>query len=247
MPEHGRVGIEYSALLYLRQNIRIRMNIFENRDCMDGMKEYPDNHFDLAIVDPPYGINFAKQHTGKGWIVRESKKWDEQPPELDYFVELARVSKNQIIWGGNYFTQFIGGSQGWIVWNKGQRNFSLADGELAFTSFDRALRIFDYSRAEANQDYFKIHPTKKPVKLYKWILENYAKPGQLILDTHVGSASSLIACIDMGFDYVGYELDTDYFKAATERIERHQAQGDLFEPARTQAAKVEQTILLTDE
>lgn len=193
-----------------------------NEDCMDLMKRYPDNYFELAIVDPPYGINFAKTHTGKGWVVRESKDWDKQTPQAEFFNELFRVSKNQIIWGGNYMTSFLSPSQGWIFWDKGQRDFSLADGELAFTSFDRALRVFTLTRgsfnSEDNLNGGKIHPTQKPVALYKWLLKNYAKEGDKILDTHLGSGSIAIACHYMGFDLVGCELDKEYFDKAVERI-----------------------------
>ena len=200
-----------------------------NEDCMVGMARYPDKHFDLAIVDPPYGINFAKTHTGKGWVVRESKEWDNSIPDKEYFEELQRVSKNQIIWGGNYFTEHLKPSMGWIFWDKGQRDFSLADGELAWTSFNKALRVFDFSRAKLNQTRAGFHPTEKPAALYKWLLKNYAKQGDKILDTHVGSASSLIACYDMGFDAVGFELDEDYYNESKQRLERFMKQITLFD------------------
>ncbi len=197
----------------------IERNHVYNADCMLGMAEMPDNYIDLAIVDPPYGIDFAKQHIGKGWLVRESKNWDSNIPDAAYFDELFRVSKEQIIWGGNYFTQYLPGSQGWVFWDKGQRDFSLADGELAFTSFDKALRVVEYSRGKAaSKKTYHFHPTQKPVDLYRWLLHNYAKEGDLILDTHVGSGSSIIACIDKGFDYIGYEIDADYYKAMNDRI-----------------------------
>ena len=198
-------------------------------DCMDFMRDKPDKYYDLAIVDPPYGINFAKTYTGKGWIVRESKDWDKSPPDKKYFQELFRISKNQIIWGGNYFVEYLVSSQGWIVWDKGQRNFSLADGELAYTSFDRALRVFDYSRGKmASKEKNKKHPTQKPVALYKWLLQNYAKPGQTIFDSHVGSGSIRIACHDMGFYFEGTEIDQDYWQAQENRYNTHAAQGELF-------------------
>lgn len=204
------------------------MNEFYNRDCVPSMRVMPDNFFDLAIVDPPYGINFCKTHTGPGWVQREAKCWDDSIPDKEYFDELFRVSKNQIIWGGNYMTEHLPPSMGWIVWNKMQRDFSLADGELAWTSFDRALRIFDFARgsalADAKQDFGKIHPTQKPIALYKWILKNYAQPGDKILDTHVGSASSLIACYEMNFDYMGFEIDEEYYNMAVKRIADNKAQ-----------------------
>ena len=152
---------------------------FYNGDCMDLLKQTPDKYYDLALVDPPYGINFAKQHTGKGWTVRESKDWDKEIPPPEYWAELFRVSKNQIVWGGNYFTEYLPPKMGWIMWDKGQRDFSLADGELAWTSFDKALRIFEMSRGKAlaknNETGGKFHPTQKPVELYDWILKTMLK------------------------------------------------------------------------
>ena len=206
----------------------LKLNKLYNMDCMEGMKEFPDKYFELAIVDPPYGINFAKTHTGKGWVVRESKEWDNSIPNKEYFEELQRVSKNQIIWGGNYFTEHLKPSMGWIFWDKGQRDFSLADGELAWTSFNKALRVFDFSRAKLNQTRAGFHPTEKPVALYKWLLKNYAKQGDKILDTHVGSASSLIACYQMNFDYIGFEIDKEYFEKAQKRMADEMAQISLF-------------------
>lgn len=208
------------------------------QDCMDYMRGLPDKAFDLAIVDPPYGINFAKKHTGKGWIQRESKEWDLQAPQEEYFSDLFRVSKNQIVWGGNYMTPFLPASQHWIFWDKGQRNFSLADGELAFTSFNKALRVFEMSRGAALAESVekRFHPTQKPVKLYEWLITNYAKPGQRILDTHLGSMSSVIACLNMGFEIVGCELDADYFKSGVERVRNSQKQQKLFEPMMQGAA-----------
>lgn len=196
------------------------------------MARYEDNHFDLAIVDPPYGINFAKTNTGNRWIVRESKDWDKEIPSAEYFAELRRVSKNQIIWGANYMTEHLPPSMGWIFWDKGQRNFSLADGELAYTSYQRALRVFAMPRgahkAEDDKTGGKIHPTQKPVKLYEWLLMNYAKEGDKILDTHLGSGSIAIACHNLKFDLTACELDKEYFEAAMQRLKRHQAQLTMF-------------------
>jgi len=191
-------------------------------DCMEYMATVPDKYFDLAIVDPPYGINFAKTYTGKGWVVREKKEWDKESPTKEYFDELFRVSKNQIVWGGNYMTPFLPPSQHWIFWDKGQRDFSLADGELAFTSFNKALRVFDMSRGAMQGEQAgekKFHPTQKPIRLYEWLLTNYAKKGQKILDTHLGSGSSAIAAHYFGVDFVGCELDKDYFDAAKARFD----------------------------
>lgn len=198
-----------------------------NEDNMAMMARYPDGYFGLAIVDPPYGINFAKTHTGNGWTVRPSKDWDKSIPPPEYFTELFRVSKNQIIWGGNYFTHYLYPTMGWIFWDKGQRDFSLADGELAWTSFNKALRCFDFSRAKLNQQRGD-HPTEKPYQLYKWLLDKYAKQGDKILDTHLGSGSIAIACHDYGFDLTACELDTEYFNKAMERINNHISQQKLF-------------------
>lgn len=201
-------------------------NKFILGDCMDpetGIPSYPDNYFDLAIVDPPYGIGFDGQkkstskHGGRRSI--EFKGWDNKRPVKEYWTELFRVSKNQVVWGANYFTEFLPPSMGWIFWDKGQRICN-SDGELAFTSFNRALRVAELNRVNIQYHGGGFHPTQKPVKLYRWILENYANPGDLILDTHVGSASSLIACESMGFNYVGYELDPDYYAAAKRRMQK---------------------------
>ena len=198
-----------------------------NEDNMQLMARYPYNYFDLAIVDPPYGIN--RLHSGgmpkssrfKKW---ERKDWDNSIPTKEYFDELFRVSKNQIIWGGNYFTEFLKPSQGWIFWFK-QKGMTFADGELAWTSFDKATRQYDMSgMGGAN----KIHPTQKPVALYKWILDKYAKQGDKILDTHLGSGSIAIACHDYGFDLTACELDKEYFDKAMQRINNHTAQQKLF-------------------
>ena len=195
----------------------LELNKIYNMDCMEGMKEYPDKYFDLAIVDPPYGIGISSNP------VRQShtkKLWDNQIPNKKYFDELNRVSKNQIIWGGNYYD--LPPTQNYIVWDKKQpHDFSLAMCELAWCSIQKPIKMFSYSVLTERG---KIHPTQKPVKLYKWLLQNYAKEGDKILDTHVGSASSLIACYDMGFDYVGFELDEDYYRSACERIEENKAQ-----------------------
>jgi len=195
-------------------------------DCMDVMREFPDKHFDLAIVDPPYGIG-AENHAGKqenGWTQWTKKSWDARPPDADYFRKLFRVSKNQIIWGANYYPQRLPPSMGWAFWDKGQRGFSLADGELAFTSFDKALRVFEYARGTALAEGERIHPTQKPVALYNWLLEHYAKPGDKILDTHMGSGSIAIACHYRNHPLVACEIDPDYYQAALARIKRETRQ-----------------------
>lgn len=211
---------------------------FYNMDCLEGMRQFPDNYFELAIVDPPYGIgasNYTRGGTQHGHAIAESKRytikdWDDQKPGEEYFYELFRVSKNQIIWGGNHLTSRIGiDSSCWIVWDKLTGDNNYADCELAWTSFNSAVRKFTYLwkgmfQENMRDKEIRIHPTQKPVALYKWILQHYAKPGDKILDTHVGSASSLIACYDMGFDYVGFEIDEEYYKLATKRLEETKAQ-----------------------
>lgn len=191
-----------------------------NCDNMELMREFPDKHFDLAIVDPPYGIGrdgsvkTTSKHGGRK--AHQFKGWDSKTPSALYFKELFRVSKNQIIWGANYFTQHLPASMGWIFWDKGQRICN-SDGELAFSSFDRALRVAEYNRVELLKE-GTIHPTQKPIVLYRWLLSKYAKDGDKILDTHLGSGSIAIACHDMGFDLVACEIDKDYYDAAVKRF-----------------------------
>ena len=207
-----------------------------NEDNMQLMARYPDNYFDLAIVDPPYGIGADKaQNNGGekfGYKKYKDSDWDNSIPSDEYFKELFRVSKNQIVWGGNYMTEFLNPSMGWIIWNKMQRDFSLADGEMAWTSFNKAMRIFDLSRGQAiqenNQGLDKFHPTAKPISLYKWILDKYAKEGDKILDTHLGSGSIAIACHDYGFELTACELDSEYYDKAIQRIKNHVSQQKLF-------------------
>jgi site-specific DNA-methyltransferase (adenine-specific) len=216
-------------------------------DCIEGMKRYADNHFDLAIVDPPYGIGAdkaqnnaalsrikaeGKSKAGRGWKLYHETDWDNETPTTEYWAELFRVSKSQIVWGGNYFTEYLPPSMGWILWDKGQRDFSLADGELAWTSFNKALRIFEMSRGKAlaknNEQGGRFHPTQKPEMLYDWILKNYAKEGDLILDTHLGSGSSRIAAYKGGFNFVGFEIDQEYFNAQDKRFNDFKLQLKLF-------------------
>ena len=218
------------------------MSGFYNMDCMDAMREFPDKFFDLAIVDPPYGINVANNTTGT--VIRNKsdkdifkiKEWDKNTPNEEYFMELKRVSINQIIWGGNYFLDFLGYCKAPIIWDKLNGESMYADGEFAWTSsgLPKNLKIFKHQWCGAFKDSErktdKIHPTQKPVALYTWLLQNYAKRGDKILDTHVGSASSLIACHRMGFEFWGFELDADYYKAASERLEKEKATVPLFEP-----------------
>ena len=195
-----------------------------NEDCMIGMARYPDKYFDLAVVDPPYGIGMGKEKPHNGWKDYGIKQWDNKPPTQEYFTELLRVSKNQIIWGVNHFIDLLPKRfPCFIIWDKGQRDFSLADCEMAWTSFSSAARVFDYSRAAALQE-GKIHPTQKPIKIYDWIFHNYAKPTDKILDTHLGSGSSRIAADRAGLDFTGFELDKEYFEAQERRFKQYKAQ-----------------------
>jgi site-specific DNA-methyltransferase (adenine-specific) len=210
------------------------MNRLNLMDCMEGMSKFPDKYFELAIVDPPYGIGVNKFGNGrrKGAVLNYKIKgdWDNQSPDDSYFKELFRISENQIIWGANNFRLPI--SQAWIFWDKGISNeVSFASGELAWTSFKNKTlkKVYVLNSGNAGQANLKrIHPTQKPIALYRWLLQNYAKKGDKILDTHVGSGSSLIAGWEEGFEDCGFELDEDYYKAACNRIEQVQAQGKLF-------------------
>jgi len=193
------------------------------------MKQCEDKQFDLAIVDPPYGIGMDGGNVGyKGFNNFEKKGWDKAIPEQEYFEELFRISKNQIVWGGNYFG--LPATRCFLVWDKGEGfyNRTYAECELAWTSFDK--NTVKYKRDPlAKGDYKgKIHPTQKPINLYKWLLMNYAKEGDKIFDSHLGSGSIAIACNDLGFDLVGTEIDSDYFNKANKRIELAKKQQTLF-------------------
>ena len=194
-----------------------------NIDCMEYMATLPDKSFDLACVDPPYGIGI--NDSGRlGHYGGKEKEWDNMPPPDDYFEEIWRVSINQIIWGGNYFD--LPPTRGFIIWDKQQpEGVSFASCEYAWTNFDRSAKTY-YKRPQ-NADFIRIHPTQKPVKLYEWLLTNYAKPGQRILDTHLGSGSSAIAAHYYGCDFVGCELDKDYYEAALHRFDSETRQTTL--------------------
>ena len=206
-----------------------------NEDNMELMKRYPDNYFDLAIVDPPYGIErggqtetFTKNPKHKRKLHKQ-KEWDNEIPTSEYFNELVRVSKNQIIWGANYFVEHLTkGTMGWIFWYKGQEGLSMSDGEIAYSSFQKATRQVNINRGLIAQQGGSIHPTQKPVALYKWLLDKYAKQGDKILDTHLGSGSIAIACHDYGFELTACELDVDYYNKGIERIKNHVSQQKLF-------------------
>lgn len=222
--------------------IMLELNKLYNMDCMEGMKEIPDNFFELAVVDPPYGDadngdragrnlcgRFARcqgvERTGGAWASKYGKKiisWDIAPAQ-EYFEELFRISKNQIIWGGNYFN--LPPTRCFVIWKKLtiSENFTMAMAEYAWTSFNENAKVFEYA-PQGDKNDKRFHPTQKPVALYEWLLSRYAKQGDKILDTHCGSASSLIACYDLGFDYMGFELDPYYYEKACERIEEYKAQ-----------------------
>jgi site-specific DNA-methyltransferase (adenine-specific) len=204
-----------------------------NEDCMNLMARYEDNYFDLAIVDPPYGIGESggdkKRNRGYNRIVKHNeKKWDNSIPPKEYFSELFRVSKEQIIWGANYMVEHLPPSMGWIYWDK-RIGGDFSDGELAFTSMKRALRAYSYSHVgDTKGGHTRIHPTQKPVPLYEWLLKNYANEGDKILDTHLGSGSIAIACHNRKYDLTACELDKEYFDAAMKRIQQHKRQLQLF-------------------
>jgi site-specific DNA-methyltransferase (adenine-specific) len=221
------------------------------------MREFPDKHFDVAIVDPPYGIGFGsfnrtnRDCTGKRFKANKYKQgdWDSHPPGDEYFAELLRVSKNQIVWGGNYFHQLWShGGKCFIFWFKGNPVPNFSDGELAWTSFNRPALQFDYRyygslQGEGVAD-AKIHPTQKPVELYRWLLSKFSKPGQRILDTHLGSGSHAIACHYFGAHLTACEIDPDYYAAAMDRIGKETAQGDFFTPTMEPEAMGQEALAL---
>lgn len=213
-----------------------------NEDCLPAMRDMADNAFDLAIVDPPYGISepaFRRDNTttkAANLTDYHIAVYEQSAPSQAYFDELRRVTKHQIIWGGNYFIDYLSSTRSMIVWDKETIDAQWADAEIAWTSFTNSVRIFKYAwngmiQGDMKNKERRIHPTQKPVALYKWLLTNYAKPGDTILDTHLGSGSSRIAAYDLGFDFTGYELDADYYTAQERRFADHIAQGNLFEAA----------------
>mgnify|MGYP003132134086 CR=1 FL=1 len=209
-----------------------------NMDCMELMKRYPDNYFDLSIVDPPYGIEESGgvsggetlHKKGRRFSRKELLRWDKKPNKK-YFDELARVSKNRIIWGGNYFN--LPPTRCVIVWDKVQPWETFSKVEIAWTSFAGPANLFKFD----NRTGGKIHPTQKPIALYKWLLDNYAKQGDKILDTHLGSGSSAIAAYQLGYDFVGCELDKDYFQAMEKRVKQAMKQTNLFQSAEEKQAE----------
>ena len=211
--------------------MKITENIEITNVCnMELMKRYPDNYFDLAICDPPYGIGNRLVDGGGKDIMKKykesfkEKKWDDEIPSPEYFKELFRVSKNQIIWGGNYFIEHLYNTRGIICWDKKQMMQTLSRWEFGWTSFDKVAKTYEVR----SQDVNRFHPTAKPIQLYKFCLDNYAKPNDKILDTHLGSGSIAIACHDYGFELTACELDYEYYEKAVQRIKNHVAQQRLF-------------------
>ena len=213
-------------------------------DCLEAMKQMPDKAYDLAIVDPPYGIGAGRRSFQSG--TRKSfnhtdKDWDASVPKDEYWNELFRVSKNQIVWGANYYADKLPISRGWVYWHKMVLTDNYSQGELAWTSFDCVMKFFEYkyqgnylgfrnniTTQSSTKEETRIHPTQKPVALYKWLLHNYAKEGDKILDTHGGSMSIAIACHDMNFDLDLWELDPEYYQKGVERFNQHKAQLRMF-------------------
>lgn len=209
-----------------------------NEDCMVGMARYPDKYFDLAIVDPPYGIgedgrkNHTRSNLAKASDYRARTKYDCYKPGAEYFEQLFRVSKNQIIWGANHFGN-MPASSAWIIWDKKNGENDFADCELAYSSFGMAARKFEWRwngmlQQDMKNKEDRIHPNQKPIPLYGWLLKNYAKPGDKILDSHLGSGSSRIAADQMGFDFTGFELDKGYFDASVKRFNQYKSQINMF-------------------
>ena len=207
-----------------------------NECNMELMSRYEDNHFDLAIVDPPYGIGVTKN---KRLNNISDKDWDNEIPKKEYFEELKRVSKNQIIWGGNYFIEHLSNTRCYLNWDKLNHSDTYADCEMAWTSFDKNAKIFKYmwdgnrygfigAIKGVGKKSIRMHPTQKPIALYEWLLMNYAKEGDKILDTHLGSGSIALACHNLKYDLTACELDEEYYKAAMKRIEKHKQQLTMF-------------------
>lgn len=196
-----------------------------NKDCLIEMRKMKDNAFDLAIVDPPYGIKKNMVGSRQMGLQIKNKTWNDDIPKKEYFEELFRVSVNQIIFGANYYSSYLPHTRGWLVWDKKMsENIGFSMNEIAFTSFDCVPKTF-YCRADRLD---RIHPCQKPVKLYEWILDNYAKNNHSILDTHLGSGSIALACINMNFNLTSYEIDKEYYHNAVDRIKKHRKQLKIF-------------------
>jgi site-specific DNA-methyltransferase (adenine-specific) len=236
---HGAAKTTTFLRTVLMKTEKIGRATIHNMDCMDFLKGCDDNQFDLAIVDPPYGININEsmgRRKGQKHSGHKKAYWDNKTPTAEYFKELRRVSVNQIIWGGNYMTENLPPSPCWILWDKGfSEKVSFAQYEMAWSSFKTSAKKYNQNPNQSE----KIHPTQKPVTLYEWLLSNYAKEGDSILDTHMGSGSIAIATNKHGFDLTACELDKDYFKAACERVRQANNQPDMFTPTETKPEQAE--------
>jgi len=214
----------------LPESVKIGCVTLYNCDCMELLKSLKDKQFDLSVCDPPYGLSGKWVSTGKSGFtlkpheIEEMNKWDVAP-DKEYFTELERVSKKRIIWGANYFLDYLGSCRGPIIWDKGQHGFVLADGEFAWTDFDKPLRICPCGQSIRSADKKNVegrwHGTQKPLYLYRWILERYAKPGNKILDTHLGSGTHAMACLDLGYELIACEISEKYFNEAVKRIKNY--------------------------
>jgi site-specific DNA-methyltransferase (adenine-specific) len=214
----------------LPEPVKIGTVTLYNCDCVELLSQTPDKYYDVAIVDIPYGMAGKWLSTGKGGFtlkpeeIEEMNKWDVLPPD-EYFMELERVTKNRIVWGGNYVFGKLGACRGPIIWDKGQHGFTLADGELAWSSFDKPLRICPCGKSIRSADKKNVqgrwHGTQKPAYLYRWLLERYAKAGQKILDTHLGSGTHAMACLDLGYELTACEISEKYFNEAVKRIREY--------------------------
>lgn len=214
-------------------------NIAENIDCMEAMKRYPDKWFELAVVDPPFGLGNFVQTSGN---VRGKKvEWNDNVPSPEYFKELERVSKHRIIFGANYYNCFSG-KMGAIIWIKNQPMPNFSKAVIASCTFHKKIELYTQTWTNFVHSRSTDHPCEMPVDLYKWLLTNYAKQGDKILDTHLGSGSSRIAAYDLGFDFTGFELDSEYFAAQEKRFQNHIAQGHLFTPQQTNNIINNQTL-----
>ena len=205
----------------------MELNVIYNEDCLETMKRMEDNSVDLVLTDPPYGINRDGGESGKNWKQYEKKGWDTKIPEEEIFEEIFRISKNQIIWGANYFTKYLPSSMGWIYWDKGQK-LTMSDGELAFTSFQKALRSVTFNRVEITMD-GGVHPTQKPLKLFDYCIRKALKEDKnikTVYDPFMGSGTTAIVCKSLNLDYIGSELDEDYYKIIQKRLSA--VQGSLF-------------------
>jgi site-specific DNA-methyltransferase (adenine-specific) len=221
------------------------LGTYQNIDCMELMANLKDKEVDLAIVDPPYGLGLgtvsipSEKNTNsqqKFYKDLKSKRWDDNTPNKEYFDELKRVSKNQIVWGGNYMAEHLGNTKCIIIWDKMTYIPTMSQYEFAFCSFNKHPKMVKINSTDID----RMHPTQKPIKLYDWLLHHYAKPNDLILDTHCGSASSLIACENLGFKYIASELDKDYYSQSLQRLEAHLAQGKLFQRVGRDEIRLEQ-------